>query len=233
MSQLQQLYRLQQLDNEIREKKQRLREVMQALKDDEEVVAARKQKERTGAALQKAQARQKELELQLGSVSDEARRSEDRLYSGDVTNPKELSDLQQKIASLGRRKDALEDQVLEMMLSVEEAQEVDEAAAERLREAEAEWEARRERLEQEQDTLAEEAGRLLQQREKQADRIDDKMMSIYQDTASRRGGIAVAALVQQVCQACTVRVSATKARAAQTGELVYCSSCGRILYPPY
>ncbi|MDX1688237.1 MAG: hypothetical protein R3248_09665 [Candidatus Promineifilaceae bacterium] len=233
MSQLQQLYRLQQIDNEIREKKQRLREVMRALKDDEEVVAARKHKERTEEALQKMQGRQKELELQLGSVNDEAQRSEDRLYSGEVTNPKELSDLQQKIASLGRRKESLEDQILETMLAVEEAQEVDEAAGERLREAEAEWEARRERLEQEQDALAEEAGRLLQQREAQADRISDEMLATYEETARRRGGVAVAALVQQVCQACTVRVSATKARAAKTGELVYCSSCGRILYPPY
>ena len=233
MSQLQQLYRLQQIDNEIREKKQRLREVMRLLKDDAELAAARRHKEQTEQALQKVQGRQKELELQLGSVNEEARRSEDRLYSGEVTNPKELSDLQQKIASLGRRRETLEDQILEMMMAVEEAQEVDDAAGERLREAEAEWEARRERLTQEQDKLAEEAGRLLQEREKQVARIDDKMMAAYEDTASRRGGVAVAALVQQVCQACTVRVSATKARAAQAGELVYCSSCRRILYQPY
>lgn len=233
MSQLQQLYSLQQIDNEIREKKQHLREVMQALKDDEEVVAARKQKREAEEALQKAEGRLRELELQLGSVSDEAQRSEDRLYSGDVTNPKELSELQQKIASLGRRKEALEDEILEVMMAVEEAEEVDDAAEERLREAEAEWEARRERLEQEQDALAGEAGQLLQRRGEQAAGIDDKMLSIYEDTASRRGGIAVAALVQQVCQACTVRVSATKARAAQMGELVYCGSCGRILYSPY
>jgi len=233
MSQLQQLYRLQQIDNEIREKKQRLREVMRALKDDEAFRAALRQKEQTAEALHKVQGQQKELELQLGSVNEEARRSEDRLYSGEVTNPKELSDLQQKIASLGRRKEALEDQILEMMLAVEEAEEVDQAAAERLQEAEAEWQARRERLAEEQDTLAEAAGQLLQQREEQATRIDDKMLAIYEDTAGRRGGVAVAALVQQVCQACTVRVSATKARAAQTGELVYCSSCGRILYAPY
>lgn len=233
MSQLQQLYRLQQIDNEIREKKQRLREVMRALKDDEELVAARRRKEQTEEALHKVQGQQKDLELQLGSVNEEAQRSEDRLYSGEVTNPKELSDLQQKIASLGRRKEMLEDQILETMMAVEEAQEVDEAAGERLREVEAAWEEERERLTREQDELAEEAGRLLQQREKQVDLIDDKMMDAYEDTARRRGGVAVAPLVQQVCQACTVRVSATKARAAQEGELVYCSSCKRILYSPY
>lgn len=233
MSQLQQLYRLQQIDNEIREKKQRLREVMRALKDDEELVAARRRKEQTEEALHKVQGQQKDLELQLGSVNEEAQRSEDRLYSGEVTNPKELSDLQQKIASLGRRKEMLEDQILETMMAVEEAQEVDEAAGERLREVEAAWEEERERLTREQDELAEEAGRLLQQREKQVDLIDDKMLAAYEDTARRRGGVAVAPLVQQVCQACTVRVSATKARAAQEGELVYCSSCKRILYSPY
>lgn len=233
MSQLQQLYRLQQIDNEIREKKQRLREVMRALKDDEEVAAARRRREQTEEVLRKVQGQQKELELQLGSVNEEAQRSEDRLYSGKVTNPKELSDLQQKIASLGRRKEMLEDEILETMMAVEEAQEADEAAGERLREVEAAWEEERERLTKAQDELAEEAGRLLQQREKQVDRIDDKMLAAYEDTARRRGGVAVAPLVQQVCQACTVRVSATKARAAQEGELVYCSSCKRILYSPY
>ncbi|MEZ4515948.1 MAG: hypothetical protein R3C44_03590 [Chloroflexota bacterium] len=54
----------------------------------------------------------------MGSVNDKARRqSEQRLYSGDVKNPKELTDLQHEIESLGRRRDTLETDVLEALMA--------------------------------------------------------------------------------------------------------------------
>lgn len=231
MSQVQQLYRLQQIDNEIREKKQRLREVLQAQKQDEELRRAQARQEAAAQALTEARQQQKALEHELTQVNTKARRSEQRMYSGKVTNPKELTDLQQEIASLGRRSETLEEEILETMLLVEETQEEDEAAREALGEVQERWQKTVERLQKEQNELAVRLNELLAAREKQVQRIEPKMMSLYEKTGSRRGGVAVAGLRGGTCQVCGVRTNNAKIRAAEEGKLVYCGSCGRIFAP--
>jgi predicted nucleic acid-binding Zn-ribbon protein len=231
MTQIDELYRLQQIDSEIREKKQRLREVLQAQKADQELQAAQKAHEAAAGALEAAQKEQRQLELELGRVNNKAKRSEERLYSGKVKNPKELEDLQQEIASLGRRRESLETEILETMVQVEEAQEEDRDTGVTLEEAESSWEKRVASLQREQNELAVRINELLERRQAQVKRIDSPMMKIYENTASKKGGVAVAGLKQELCQVCGVRTSSNKGRQAQAGELVYCGSCGRILAP--
>jgi predicted nucleic acid-binding Zn-ribbon protein len=57
-----------------------------------------------------------------------------------VTNPKELTDLQQEVEALTRRKAALEDEVLNVLVKVEDAQTEKTAADEVLTTAAAQWE---------------------------------------------------------------------------------------------
>ena len=218
MSQLHFLYRLQQIDDEIRAKKQRLREVLNAQKQNGELVAARASKEKSDSRLQKARSRQKDLELELGSVSDKARRTEERLYSGKVQNTKELRDLQEGVASLGRRRSVLEDEILDVMMVVEEAEAENEEVSAELAEIEAEWEQTVAGLQEEQNELAVRVNQLLEQRQEQVGKIEQ-----------RRRGIAVAAVKDGLCEVCGVRISANKVQAARMGEVVDCGSCGRIL----
>lgn len=228
MNSLHQLYHLEQTDKEIATKKQRLREVLQAQKGNEELEEAREQHERSSEALSEARARQKDLELELGQLTDKRRRSEDRLYSGKVTNPKELEDLQREIESLGRRRDDLEDDLLQAMMTVEGAQEAEEEAAAQLKAVQEDWTQEKAALAQEQNELATRLNELLAQREEQAGRIDGKFLAAYEKTRSKRGtGMAV--VKDMMCTACGVRGSSGKVRAARTGELVRCGSCDRIL----
>jgi len=94
MTQVHQLYQLQQIDTEIREKKQRLSEVLKAQREPGELIATRRRAEAAAAELQKWQATHTDLNLELSSLNNKAKNSERRLYSGKVTNPKELADLQ-------------------------------------------------------------------------------------------------------------------------------------------
>lgn len=228
MNSLHQLYHLQQTDQEIGAKKQRLREVLQAQKGNEALDRAREQHERSSEALSKARARQTDLELELGQVTNKRQRSEDRLYSGKVTNPKELEDLQREIESLGRRRDDLENEVLEAMMRVEGAQAEDEEKGAQLEALEADWEQEKAALAREQNELATRLNDLLAQREEQAGRIEAKFLMAYEKTRSKRGtGMAV--VKDMMCTSCGVRASSGKVRAARTGELVRCGSCDRIL----
>lgn len=228
MNPLHQLNHLQQIDEEIGAKKQRLREVLQAQKGNEALEQARTRHERSSEALSEARAQQKELEFELGQVTTKRQRSEDRLYSGKVKNPKELEDLQRENESLGRRRDDLEEELLEAMMFVEGAQEEDEEADAQLEALTADWAQEKAALAREQEELATRLNDLLAQRKEQAARIDAKYLSAYEKTRSKRG-TGVAVVQDGMCTACGVRASAGKVRAAQGGELVRCGSCDRIL----
>lgn len=229
MSQIQTLYVLQQIDTEIHDKKQRLGEVLRAQKETAEIVAARQRLEALDAQLHTARAKHKDLSLELGSVVDKAKRSETRLYSGDVKNPKELTDLQHEIESLARRRDTLETEVLEALMAVE-AQESDRQAAQATLDGlTAAWEGSLDVLRAEQQSLAVRLVQLGQLHEQKAARVTPAMLKTYNRLAQQKGGTAVARLKNGKCSSCQVTVPADRIRDAEKGNVVYCDSCGRIL----
>lgn len=231
MNQVRQLYRLQQIDTEVKEKKQRLAEVLQLQRETEELQAARQQAQRTADELQEWQTRQNDLNLELSGLNNEARRTEQRQYSGNVKNPKELEDLQQKVEALGRRRAVLEDDILEAMIMVEDVQAERETADHSLAEIDAAWEKSQGNLKQEQNELALRLHELREAREKQAGLIEERLLADYEQLKQRKGGVAVAGLVDNRCMGCHLTVSAIKIKRAESGEKVTCGGCGRILNP--
>ncbi len=231
MSQAQILYDLQQLDDQIRAGKQRLGEVLRAQKETEALTAARAQAATAAKKLQQWQTRHTDLRLELGSVNEKAKRSEQRLYSGNVKNPKELSDLQLEIEALGRRRRAIEDEMLEAMIMVEESEVEQTAADEKLAAVEAEWQTDQANLKQEQNELALRLNQLLGRREQQARKADPQLLKSYTALAQKKNGTAVAGLRDNTCLGCRLTLPAHRVKDAREGKLIYCDNCGRILNP--
>lgn len=229
MSQIQTLYDLQKVDTEIHDKKQRLGEVLRAQKETAAILAARQQLESLDTKLHTARAQHKDLSLELGGVVDKAGRSETRLYSGDVKNPKELSDLQHEIESLARRRDTLETEVLEALMTVEALEAERQTAQTTLDDLTAEWQGALDGLKAEQQALAVRLVQLGQLREQKATRVPPAMLKTYSRLAQQKGGTAVARLKNGKCLSCQVTVPADRIRDAEKGNVVYCDSCGRIL----
>jgi len=75
----------------------------------------------------------RDAELELATLQEKARETEEILYSGRVTSPKELENLHKDLAVLRRRIGALEETALEAMTRVDELEELREERA-RLRE---------------------------------------------------------------------------------------------------
>lgn len=231
MSQASVLYDLQQIDNEIGEKRQRLGEVLRAQKGNSELTAAQQQTEADDQAVKTLQAKQRELNLELGSLNDKANRSEQRLYSGSVTNPKELSDLQHEIESLGRRRETLEGEILETMIALEEAQGALETSSARFAKLSDEWETTVASLQEEQQVLALRLHQLTGRREQQAALADKALLRRYEQMVPRKGGVAVAGLQRNKCLGCGLTVPEHTVRDANQGKLVQCDSCDRFLFP--
>lgn len=232
MTQVHQLFQLQKLDTEIDDKKKRLGDVLKAQKEPPALVAVRQRAVAAAAELQKWQGKHQNLTLEVGSVSAKAKTSETRLYSGKVTNTKELTDLQHEIEALARRKAALEDEVLEVLVKVEDAQREKTAADEALSTAAAQWEKQSAHLKADQNELALALHKLMQSRQSKAAVVDAASMQEYEQLRKQKHGLAVAGLRVNMCLGCRTTVSANKVKEVDEGRKVYCGGCGRLLVTP-
>jgi hypothetical protein len=231
MGQVDLLFHLQQIDDEIRDGKKRLGRILRLQGEDPELLSVRERAAAAANELQKLRASQNESNLELRGLNSKVKNSERRLYSGVVKNPKELSDLQSEIESLSRRRGLLEDEILEVMILAEEAEEEDKEASDSLLKMEAERELELQALESEKTSLIQRINDLNIERKQQIALISPASMKAYEGTINRAGLTAVVLLKGERCRGCQVTVPANLVKAADEGQLVYCDSCGRILSP--
>lgn len=175
---------------------------------------------------------QQRLEDEIATLNERVAQADKRLYSGTVSNPRELQALQDDIGSLRRRIGQLEDEELEIM-------ELTEPVEEQLSE-----------LTAERDGLLAEAGRieaklaeseasiaadLAAEREGRAARaadVPDELWAEYDLLRASRGGVAIARLVGATCQGCHLALPAVEVdriKRLPADELVHCEECGRLL----
>lgn len=223
------LYRLQRLDSERDGKQQRLVEVEAALEDDSALRQAQQAFEDAERRVHKRRAKQRELELEREGLSDRISRSERRLYSGKVNNPKELSDLQAEVASLQRRRQRLEDDLLETMIEREEAEKALDQATRQLSEVESRRSARQADLRAEREELEARLAEIEGEREALLPRIEADDLAIYDDLRDRKSGRAVVRVRDGACGGCGVTVSSTVEWELRKGKIVFCDTCGRMI----
>jgi predicted nucleic acid-binding Zn-ribbon protein len=231
MSRTQYLYELQQVDLEIESASRRLKEIAASLVESNELKRARKMVVEVQARLAKRRARMKDLDLEVSSLSHKIETDEQRLYSGRVTNPKELASLQDEVASLRRWRDKKEDDLLEMMVAAEEGEASLADAQAILTQVSDTWRAEQGDLADEQTQLQARLGELAEQRESLVAAIGPEDIAIYERLRQRKAGRAVALVKDGICQGCRMNPPTSQVQHARSGtELVFCNNCGRILH---
>ncbi|MEI4271867.1 C4-type zinc ribbon domain-containing protein [Klenkia sp. LSe6-5] len=174
---------------------------------------------------------QKRIEADVESVRARSARDQQRLDSGAAT-PKEMTSLQQEMASLARRQGDLEDQVLEIMERREAADatlataqaglagaRADQAAAEQARDA-----ALAEIAEGEQEHGA--------KRAEVAGTVSSPLLAVYERVATQTGSTGAAALHARRCEGCRIELYGTELAAARNADphtVLRCENCNRIL----
>jgi uncharacterized protein len=225
------LYHLQMLDSQHDATRSRLAEIEVLLSQNEAVRAAQATLDAASGHLQQWRTRSVDLELERGQLADEASSAEQRLYSGSVKNPREMSDLQDKIASLSHRREALEEPLLEAMMESEQGEsDVTRAQSElqRILEQQAEELGM---LMSEQATLRDKLSQLQTSIEQSRRTIQDSNLALYDKLRARPGGIAVASLdAEGECSSCGVQVTSRQAQQVKHGDVFPCPTCGRILF---
>src|SRR5215204_3792962 len=179
--------------------------------------------------LSRSQAR---LEDEVSSLTERAAQAEKQLYSGAVSNPRELQALQDDVASIRRRIGQIEDDELEIMELTEPVDAERSELSGQRDQLDADAQRLRAELAESESELAAELGEVRAEREAAARSVPDELWTEYDELRSRLGGVAIARLAGTTCQGCHLALSAVEVdriRKLSLDEAVHCEECGRLL----
>lgn len=231
MNQAFNLFRLQQIDTQIDQNENSLAQIERLLSGDEAVNHARQAVEAAAKAVQKASQSLKEAEFAVHEQQIKIAQSEASLYGGRISNPKELQDIQKEITSLKKHLAALEDRQLENMLAVEEAENQEQSANTQLTQAQANFAEQSAGWLGQKEQLVRNLERLHAEHDAAVTLISKESLQIYDTLRKRKSGVAVTSIDDGSCHVCGATIRPSELQAARAAQvLVFCNSCGRILY---
>ncbi len=177
-------------------------------------------------------AEQLKVDADVEQVRTRRTRDQDRMDKGLISNPKDLERMQGELESLQRRITTLEDEELEVMARLEDAEKDLEsftaqvaAADERLAAVAA---ARDEKLE----ALDAELASLESERRPAAEGLPADLLALYDKLREAKGGVGAAELRARQCGGCRLTLDAHEIgeiRALPEDTVVRCEECQRIL----
>lgn len=187
--------------------------------------------------LEKARVKQLELkveaarnESEAASLRDKVKQLEERLYSGSITNVRELTAIETEHNTARRELARVDEAISPSKLTAEEAEQLHERLGTELAERQKEWDQRRKELRKERSRIGTEYKKMGAERQTATDGIPEPDLETYNALLPRMNGIAVVKVDRGVCQGCRVRLPIGEiSRMQNAAGLVNCSSCGRIL----
>ncbi len=175
--------------------------------------------------------RQRLLELEHKSQVAERDKLNQRLYGGEVRNPRDLAGLGKNIEGVARRISDLETGILEAMEALETFTDKRTLLQHRIATHRQQLEQHRNEARKRLGEVDKELPTILAQREDAARQVDIAALREYERLRRKPGGIAIARVTAAVCGACGVELSTlVRARLRHPEELVSCEHCGRLLW---
>lgn len=211
-------------------RRKRIRAINAELEENTALQQAQTTVEDIQNQLRPKETRMADLNLEIKSVAEQTKQLSNQLYNGTVSNPKELEDIQGKIAERERRHEALEEELLETMIIVEDLQASLATATEQLSTIKAAWEAEHTALIQEARKLKAEYRALKTERGPAEEAVAPHNLQRYNSLRKQKRGVAVAVLEGESCSGCRVAQTSNVVQQVRQGqEIITCAGCGRIL----
>jgi predicted nucleic acid-binding Zn-ribbon protein len=175
------------------------------------------------------------LENEAESLAEQAKAADRRLYSGEVTSPRELQALQADIEQLKRHQRTVEERALGVMEEREPLDAQLHALAATHEERSADLSAARADLAEAEGEVDGDIAIEEGLRNTAAAAIDAPLLTMYERCRSNAAsGIGAARLVGHTCQGCHLTIPATEVdriRKSPAGTVAHCDNCGAILVP--
>jgi uncharacterized protein len=175
---------------------------------------------------------ERRLDDEAATIAGQAAAAEQKLYSGEISSPKELQALQADVEQLKRHQRQVEDRQIAAM---EQREPLDARVAELEAghaTAEADLVAAGEALTAAEATIEAEVAVETAARAEVAAPISTQLVGLYERCREKGNGVGAARLVGGTCQGCHLSVPSTEIdaiRRAPADQVSYCDNCGCIL----
>lgn len=230
MNQTEALYKLQQIELIMTRTQKRLDEITALLADSQSVKTAQQTADTAAKMVSPLRTKVRDLEMEIQSTGQKEKSAEEQLYSGAVKIPKAMQEMQHEIDTLKKRQRELEDQLLEMMLLVEEAQEKVEDAQTDLAQTTQSWESSHADLLTEQADLNVKLEQFKAQRQTALKPVNPESLKLYNTLKPRKANQPMSLLDDNSCSLCGIEQTMNVVQQARHGNtLVPCINCGRYL----
>lgn len=197
----------------------------------DELASARKSQSSTDEELEALRQKQHKLDGELDLLVTKMKKEEEKLFSGTIMNPKELSSIQAEIFSLRKKRDEMETTDLEEMEEIDRLDSEMAALGDLTVVTESKEREAKEAYESELTDLRAQIASLERQRNTLKDKVPEEVVADYEKLIATKAGIAVVPIVQgRSCGGCRIEFSRSQVDKFQHGEGIFrCEYCRRIL----
>lgn len=228
--QLEKLFALQTVDLKIQEMERVKEEIPQRLasleeefrKEEEEVLSDR-------AEIERLQKERRQKEKDLDEEIDRVKKTEARVF--EIKTNKEYQAVLKEIENAKKLNRGREEEILEILERLEEMQKKLSKGEKNLEARQKEYQRQIAELKQKAASFNEEMAEEVRQREEREKEIPQSLLSKYRMLLEKRQGIAVARVINGVCQACNMNLRPQLYIELQKQDtLIVCPNCNRILF---
>lgn len=174
---------------------------------------------------------QQKADADVEQVKARRTRDRDRMDAGLVANPKDLERMQHELASLERRISVLEDEELEVMEQLEEAQGALTGLQQQIEEIDEKLRVVTESRDKQTGEINAELSMVVTRRDPLVADIPDDLLALYERLRAAKG-TGAAALRARQCGGCMLALDPAelaRVKALPEDEVVRCQECQRIL----
>ena len=228
---IRQIYDLQLLDWDIQKREEELAGILETMADDSQRLSARRRLDLLQQKLDGLAAPRRSAEMSIQQAEQRLSEIERRMYSGLVTNPRELEAFEEEQAALNRTRSDEEDRLLEYMVEMEETQSMRDEARGAFEQIDRQRNRHVVELGARRNELASDLPELHRERQVLSSEHPQPILAVYESVRRSRAGQGAALMDSRgLCGGCRLTVtSAEMQRVKASREIVQCGSCSRIL----
>lgn len=229
-AQIEILASLQNIDRDIREKGTRKQRLLTAMRDGEERIKAKRSEiaSLTSEWAEKERVRQEKDRI----LQEEGRKAmEKRMRMNRIKNIKEMQALQREIEQIKQANSELEEELIKIFEEIDLCTGSRKEKEEELKKLEEEWKEKQREVEGEISGIDQAVSEASSLRQTIASQINGDLIERYELIFARRGGTAVVAVSEGICQGCYMNIPPQLWNEIIKSEKInLCPSCHRILY---
>jgi predicted nucleic acid-binding Zn-ribbon protein len=177
-------------------------------------------------------AAQQKADADVEQVKARHKRDRDRMDAGLIANPKDLERMQHELETLQRRISVLEDEELEVMEQLEDAQSTLTALQQQIVEIDDKLEVVTAARDKQAGEINAELTVMSTRRDPLVTEIPEDLLALYERLRGQKGGVGAAALRARQCGGCMLTLDPAelaRVRSLPEDEVVRCEECQRIL----